>query len=425
MSDLLILGTTQIFSPPKPNISSATITLGPSLTYTGPEQTQTVASVVLGGTTLVAGTDYTVTDNTAINAGTYTLSVIAQGDYDGVATASWTIAKAAGSVSLDKTELSLDSSNVTDTITVTRTGNGTISATSSDTSIATVSVSGNIVTVTGVATGDVTITVSVAAGDNHLATSTTASVSVQFIGALDQCTPAQIQAVAQAGMGSQYWQVGDYTALISIDSFTGCTTATETRAFILGFDHNASLEGRGIHFQIGASSNNNYYAYYSSSKFGLGYYLMNNSSTNAGGWASCYMRTYTCPAFKSALPLNWQSVIKDCVKYTGNDSRGNCSGSQAVTSIVENVFLLAQYEVCGTSTNINRYESSKQVQYDFFINGNTKKRYNINNISTAVPWWLRSPTISSSKFAGITSKGSTASYTPTSAHAFAPAFVIG
>ena len=67
------------------------------------------------------------------------------------------------------TSLTLDSSNPTRTITVTRAGNGTISAESSNTSVATVSVSGTKVTVSGVnqKSGSAVITIKVSAGTNH------------------------------------------------------------------------------------------------------------------------------------------------------------------------------------------------------------------------------------------------------------------
>ena len=65
---------------------------------------------------------------------------------------------------------------------VTRAGNGTISATSSNTAVATVSVSGNKVTVTSVKkNGSATITIKIAAGTNHTAPSNkTCSVTASF-----------------------------------------------------------------------------------------------------------------------------------------------------------------------------------------------------------------------------------------------------
>lgn len=75
----------------------------------------------------------------------------------------------AGSLSISPTKLSLTYSAPTGTITVTRVGTGAISAVSSNTGVATVSVSGNIITVTGVSSGSANITISVAATDTHYA----------------------------------------------------------------------------------------------------------------------------------------------------------------------------------------------------------------------------------------------------------------
>lgn len=141
-----------------------------SLTYNGQAQSPTFANLnsaelTLGGTT--SGT----------NAGSYNATVTPKPGYqwsDGTTTAksvAWSIAKAAGSLSLNPTSLSLNGDSPTGAVTVTRAGDGAITATSNHTDIATVSVSGNKVNVTAVDEGSATITVKVAAGTNHNAPS--------------------------------------------------------------------------------------------------------------------------------------------------------------------------------------------------------------------------------------------------------------
>lgn len=93
-------------------------------------------------------------------------------------TVTWSIAKAAlPKPTLSAATLSLNSDNLTGTFTVTRVGDGVISATSADTSKVTASVSGNTVTVTLVDTtavgSTVNVTVTVAEGTNYLAYSAT------------------------------------------------------------------------------------------------------------------------------------------------------------------------------------------------------------------------------------------------------------
>lgn len=138
--------------------------------YTGSAQSPSwnnynSAQLTLGGTT------------SATNAGTYTATFTPTANYewsDGTTTAksvNWTIAKAAGSLSISPTSLTLDSTNPTRTIAVTRDGNGTITATSSDTGVATVRVSGTNVIVSSVnsTNGTAVITIKVSAGTNHTA----------------------------------------------------------------------------------------------------------------------------------------------------------------------------------------------------------------------------------------------------------------
>lgn len=137
-----------------------------SLTYTGAEQSPTFsgydsAKMTLGGTT--KGT------NATSYSATFTLTKNYQWP-DGTTEAksvAWSIGKAAGSLTLNKTTLTLDGASATGEITVTRAGDGAISASSSNSSIASVAVNGNKITVTGKTNGSVTITVKVAAGTNH------------------------------------------------------------------------------------------------------------------------------------------------------------------------------------------------------------------------------------------------------------------
>ena len=174
--------TTQAVTVSRAVISTVPSQSG-SLTYTGSALSPSwnnynSAQLTLGGTT------------SATNAGTYTATFTPTSNYewsDGTTTAksvSWTIGKAAGSLSISTTSLTLDRSNPTGTITVTRAGNGTISAESSDTSVATVSVSGTKVTVSSVnqKSGSSVITIKVSAGTNHNAPANkTCNVTADFV----------------------------------------------------------------------------------------------------------------------------------------------------------------------------------------------------------------------------------------------------
>ena len=144
------------------SITGATVTLGGSLTYNGSTKTKTVSSVVVNGKTLTAGTDYVVSGNTATNAGTYTLVITGIGQYVGAIGRAWEIAKANGSASTSVTSLNMVGAiGMTRTFTVLRSGDGAITVSSSDVSVAQATVSGTTVTVKAVKSGSATITVNV------------------------------------------------------------------------------------------------------------------------------------------------------------------------------------------------------------------------------------------------------------------------
>ena len=397
-------------------INAATMTVPTqknSLTYTGSAQSPTwnnydSGKMTLGGTT--SGT----------NAGSYNATFTPKTNYKwadgstGAKTVAWSIAKAAGSLSLNKTSIKLTAAKTTDTITVTRAGDGKITATSSAPTVASVSVSGSVVTVTAKAKGSATITVSVAAGTNHTAPSNkTCSVEVTLpTKVLNDNSWETIREVSSAGLGANYWAVGDTKSIVLNGAVVGYTFSNLTvNAFILGFNHNSAKEGANkIHFQIGkigstavALCDSQYNNYGSSAGF-----RMNTSNTNSGGWNDSYMRktvlgntnTPTNPLANSlmaALPSDLRAVMQPVTKYT--DNTGNSSNSSGnVTATTDYLFLLAEFEVFGTRSGANQYEQNSQAQYDYYKAGNSRVAINHSAVSTAVWWWLRSPYYDSSNY---------------------------
>ena len=157
-------------------ISESMLTPIGTQTYTGSPIEPTVT---MSG--LTQGTDYTVSYANNTNVGTATATITAIGNYTGELEATFTIQKATQSVTLSATSLTIDVGS-TGTFTVSRSGDGDITATSSDESIATTSVnqSTGVVTVNKIAAGTATITITVAASDNYEAyagTALTVSVS--------------------------------------------------------------------------------------------------------------------------------------------------------------------------------------------------------------------------------------------------------
>ena len=169
------------------------------LTYTGSEQALVIAGSTTGGTLQyqLNGGEWSTTVPSATNAGTYEVAyrVLGNDTFVGNDGGSFnvTIAKAdTAEVTLSKTSIAFGADDFTTTFTVSRTGDGAISVSSSNDEVK-CTLSGNTVTVrrrSGRPLSNVTITVSVAASANYLAPGNkTCSYSQSALR-----TPAYIQA---------------------------------------------------------------------------------------------------------------------------------------------------------------------------------------------------------------------------------------
>ena len=399
-------------------IGRATITATPTqrgtLTYTGEVLTPSwndydPDKLTLGGqpTGTTAGryeATFTPTKNYQWSGGSITAKTVA-----------WNIGKAAGSLSIDKPNLTLNAKTKSGTIKVTRAGNGTITASASPDSVASVSVAGDEVTVTGKSYGVASVTIKVGEGTNHLAPAEgkTCSVTVNiFTGDIKSNSWAAIRAASAAGEAASTWAVGD-TKPITLNGKVGNFnfSSFSIDVFIIGFNHNASREGNNkTHWQIGKINGNmvglcdtKYGSYTSDS----GYFNMNPNNSNTGGWKESYRRktlygnddthTPTNPlpnSLMAALPADLRAVMQPVTKYT--DNKGNhSSSSQGVDSDISTttdyLFDLAEFEVQEKRTYANQYEQNYQERYAYYKAGNTKIAYRHDSTSSAVWWFGRSP----------------------------------
>lgn len=409
--------------------SIATPTQKGSLTYTGSAQSPTwenydSAKMTLGGT------------NSGTNAGNYTATFTPGNNYqwsDGTTTAkniTWKINKAAGSLTLNKSSLTLSGGTKTGTVTATRSGDGVISAISNKTDVATVSVSGTTITITAKGSGTATITVKCAEGTNHTAPANkTVSVTVKMASpSLEDNDPATIKEAAQSGQAANLWSAGDKMP-IAVNGKVGALTINGTYyAFIIGFNHNSSVEGgNSIHFQFGKNASGTDIAFvdsgYNDYESSAGF-RMNTSNTNSGGWKDSYMRNTICPAFLNALPADWRNVIVACTKYSDNTGGGSNTASY-VTATQDKIWLLAEFEVFGTRYYANSAEQNYQKQYDYYKNGNSRVKYKHNSTGTACYWWLRSVNATySSRFGLVGTDGSGSFSSASWPCGFAPGFKV-
>ena len=348
--------------------SLSTPTQSGSLTYNGSAQSPSwngydSSKMTMGGTT--SGT----------NAGSYNATFTPTSNYqwtDGTTTAktvAWSIQKAAGSLSISPTSMTLDTSATSKVITVTRSGTGAISAQSSAPKIASVSVSGNQVTVTGLANGSANITISVAADTNYTApASKQCSVTVSLL--KDNFADnewSEIIAACQSGDVPDSWVVGNYKNMT--------INGKAYRIDIIGKNHDTYASGgtAPLTFQM--------HDCYDETK------QMNSSNTNSGGWQNSAMRTTHLPAILNLMPAEVKAAIRDVQKKS---SAGNQSSSIQTTN--DKLFLLSEIEIFGSTTYSFAGEGK---QYDYYKAGNSK----VKNLSgSASNWWERSPYSSGSTY---------------------------
>ena len=296
------------------------------------------------------------------------------------------------------------------------------------------------VTETGTYTVEATNGSQTTSGTVSVASATSYALTLSFVSStLNSNEWDVIRSVSDAGEGANYWSVGDRKAVV-LNGTVGklSLSSVTTYAFIIGFNHNSSKEGSGrIHFQLAktALSGGTDIAFcdssYGSSVSSTGYFSMNSSNTNSGGWASSQMRTNICGTSLSSysgtiiavIPAALRAVLKSVTKYTNNT--GNSTAASAVTATTDYFFLLSEYEVFGSCTYANSSEASYQAQYAYYSAGNSKIKYNHSATSTAVLWWLRSPRASSSgSFVCVFTGGTVGSSGASLSRGFAPGFCV-
>ena len=309
----------------------------------------------------------------------------------------------------------------------TKTSNGTAVFTVTETGAYTVTATKNGQTTSG--------SVNVVSG------TTSYSLTLSFVSStLNNNEWSVIKSVSDAGQGANYWSIGDRKA-VTLNGTVGKLSLSNvtTYAFIIGFNHNASVEGTNrIHFQLAKTALTGGTdvclcdSSYNSNVSTTGYFSMNSSRTNSGGWASSQMRTNICGTSLSSysgtiiavIPAALRAVLKSVTKYTDNTGGGSTAAS-AVTATTDYFFLLSEYEVFGSISYANSNESSKQAQYAYYSAGNSKIKYKHDGTSTAAIWWLRSPYAGGSDgFVSVDTDGTVDYYYARVSLGFAPGFCV-
>ena len=407
-----------------------------------------IIATVTSGATVTATKGSLSVSGTSVN-GTCTLTVPEAGTWSVKATLSGQTSNTKNITFTDSYTTSLTFFNAT--ITVTVESGATVTLKKGGTTIATKTSNGTAVftvTETGAYTVTATKNGQTTSGSvNVVSSATSYSLTLSFVSStLNNNEWSVIKSVSDAGQGANYWSIGDRKA-VTLNGTVGKLSLSNvtTYAFIIGFNHNASVEGANrIHFQLAKTAlsggtdvcfcDNQYGPDSGWSSPGAGYFVMNASNTNSGGWKSSQMRTNICGTSLSSysgtiiavIPAALRAVLKSVTKYTDNTANGGGSTASYVTTTTDYFFLLSEFEVFGSISYGNTNEKNKQAQYAYYSAGNSKIKYKHNGTSTAAFWWLRSPRAGTSdRFVyvltdGTVSAGNGAGYSL----GFAPGFCV-
>ncbi len=362
-----------------------------SLTYNGSSQSPTWSNynsniMTIGGTT--SGT----------NAGTYTATFTPAVGYcwddysTGPKSVTWTISKAAGAVTLSKNSVTLDTTTLTDTVTASG-ATGDLSVSSSDTTVAIVSVSGSTITINSVnnTTGSTTITVSVAASadGNYLATTASISVTAQFkpvVKPWATATDAELAEIVQAYYDGELtrsdienvWSIGDERTV----SFSTTIAGTDSVTMVIMNWGGKTLNDDNTCLAIIGQKNNLIIKG-----------VMNDYDQNAGGWDSSYRRTWCNSQYLEALPSTFSALFKQHKNVTSKGSQGS---STPITSIDYFAFA-SEKEVFGTTTIADATVEASNTQFKYYETAANRIK-KLGDTGSAQEWWLRSPRSSNNSY---------------------------
>lgn len=363
-------------------------TLTTSLTYNG--QAQTPAWNNYDSTKIdISG------DTTGTNAGNYSTTFSVKAGYkwydgsDAPKTIEWSIGKATPTLSLNPTSLSLVNTTPK-TSAITYNGDGTLSVLSNNSGIATASLYGATITVTGVADGSTTIKVTASAGMNYNSRTVNLSVSVTVYNFTTDSWSKIAQASA-SGIASEVYSLGDTKDI----ELTGIGTMTLE---IADFNHDY-LSGSTSAKKAGISMITRDLLPYER--------RMNRSDTNVGGFPASALYDYLNGTILNDMPSDLRSVLKTIYKWygTGNaTTNGQWHGCK--------VWIPLDYEMFGTTilSPATEHTTGNARKYPIFTDKASRIKRMNNGSGEATWYWEASPDASDAAcFCVVTSDGASGS----------------
>ena len=287
-----------------------------------------------------------------------------------------------------------------------------------------------ILTRVGYSLDDTTINIALTSDGEHDAASGTITVAgtAYVIGAtLEDTDWASIQTVGGMGIGANFFDIGD-TKTITLNGTVGTLALSnyQCKVFIIEFNYRGD---NGIYFQgfktldgVDVALTDSMST--STSTNGTKYFNINHwGNLNYGGWKGCDLRydilgsTEKAPSgygaavttsrtgydateaaktspiantLMAALPADLRAALAPWTIYT--DNKGNSSNTAAnVTSSIDYLPLLSEFEVIGARSLANQYEQNYQTWMTYYKNGNSRIKYNHNATTTKIGPWTRSP----------------------------------
>ncbi len=189
----------------------------------------------------------------------------------------------------------------------------------------------------------------------------------------------QIAAVSEAGIASNYWNIGDEIDLtLSPEILSGDFDETVTLQ-IWDFDHFDKSDGSG---KAGIC-------------FGMknlmkGYQQMNSSGSNSGGWNNMPMRNTVMQNILKSIPSDLKNVIKEVNTYASQGDGNTSSGVGRLSK--DKIFLPGFTELFGSfdwSTQSNAEKN--QIRFPIFTDYDSRIKKLSNGYIDAQWWWTRSP----------------------------------
>ena len=259
---------------------------------------------------------------------------------------------------------------------------------------------------------------------------------------LDKVSWEYISQQSLAGNAKNLWAVGDCKKIKLSGTASKLSLNTELYVYILDFGHDSSTVGGtkdGITFGTFKTALTDGEDVCLVSDF-----RMNTKDANSGGWKNSNMRytilgstntrngdaaasTATSPkanTLMSCLPADLRAVMRPMCIYTDNTGGGSDTASY-VTTTIDFLPLLAEFEIHGTQTCANSAEKNNQTQYAYFKNGSSKLKYRHDSQSSTMSWWSRSPySMRSDSFCFVGGDGSASSGDAGSSRGVAPAFKV-